>query len=85
MRTIIGSIPFMIRMDLLMSREKIVKTVREEVIMIRVHKTNHKESIYIKDVEDIKAVKQGSSMGKIFGSTNDSNDAFLQGKEACLN
>ena len=71
----------MIRMDLLMSREKIVKTVREEVIMIRVHKTSHKESVYIKDVEDIKAVKQGSSMSKIFGSRSDSNDAFLQDKE----
>ena len=81
MRTIIGSIPCMIRMDLLMSREKIVKTVREEVIMIRVHKTSHKESVYIKDVEDIKAVKQGSSMSKIFGSRSDSNDAFLQDKE----
>ena len=84
MRTIIGSIPCMIRMDLLMSREKIVKTVREEVTEIRAHKTSHKESICIKDVEDIKAVKQGSSMSKICGSRSDSNDAFLQEKEACL-
>ena len=52
-------------MNLLMSGEKIVKSVREEVIMIRVHKTSHKESIYVKDVEDVKAVKQGSSMRKI--------------------
>ena len=59
-------------MNLLMSRDKIVKSVREEVIMIRVHKTSHKESIFVKDVEDIKAVKQGSSMSKIFSSTYDS-------------
>ena len=26
--------------------------------MIRVHKTSHKESIYVKDVEDTEAVKQ---------------------------
>ena len=65
----------------LLSREKIVKSVREEVIMIRVHKTSHKESIYIKDVEDIKAVKQRASMSKIFSSTYDSNDAFLQEKK----
>ena len=31
-------------MNLLMSGEKIVKSVREEVIMIRVHKTSQKES-----------------------------------------
>ena len=68
-------------MNLLTSREKIVKSVREEVIMIRVHKTSHKESIYVKDVEDIKAVKQGSSMSKIFSSTYDSNNAFLQEKK----
>ena len=43
----------------MMSREKIVKSVREEVIMIRVHKTSHKESIYVKDVEVIKAVNKG--------------------------
>ena len=41
----------------LLSRGKIVKSVREEVIMIRVHETSHKESIYIKDVEDIKGCK----------------------------
>lgn len=64
-----------------MSREKIVKSVREEVIMIRVHKTSHKESIYVKDVEDVKAVKQGSSMSKIIKSTYDSNDTFLQEKK----
>lgn len=68
-------------MNLLMSREKIVKSVREEVIMIRVHKTSHKESIYVKDVEDVKAVKQGSSMSKIIKSTYDSNDTFLQEKK----
>ena len=49
--------------------------------MIIVHKTSHKESIYVKDVEDIKAVKQGSSMSKIFSSTYDSNNAFLQEKK----
>ena len=65
-------------MNLLMRREKIVKSVREEVIMIRVHKTSHKESIYVKDVEYVKAVKQGSSMSKIMNSTYDSNDTFLQ-------
>lgn len=64
-----------------MSREKIVKSVREEVIMIRVHKTSHKESIYVKDVEDVKAVKQRSSMSKIIKSTYDSNDTFLQEKK----
>ena len=68
-------------MNLLMSREKIVKSAREEVIMIRVHKTSHKESINVKDVEDIKAVKQGSSMSKIFSSTYDSDNAFLQEKK----
>ena len=49
--------------------------------MIRVHKTSHKESIYVKDVKDIKAVKQGSSMSKIFSSTHDSDNAFLQEKK----
>ena len=68
-------------MNLLMSREKIVKSVREEVVMIRVHKTSHKESIYVKDVEDVKAVKRGSSMSKIINSTYDSNDTFLQEKK----
>ena len=68
-------------MNLLMSREKIVKSVREEVIMIRVHKTSHKESIYVKDVENVKAVKQGSSVSKIINSTYDSNDTFLQEKK----
>ena len=56
-------------MNLLMSRVKIVKSVREEVLLIRIHKTSQKESIYVKDVEDIKAVKQGSSMSKILSST----------------
>ena len=68
-------------MNLLMRREKIVKSVREEVIMTRVHKTSHKESICVKDVDDIKAVKQGSSMSKIFSSTYDSNNALLQEKK----
>ena len=81
MKTIIGSIPCIIRMDLLICREKIVKTVREQVIMIRVHETSHKESIFVKDVEDNKAVIQESSMSKIFSSTNDSNGAFLQEKK----
>ena len=49
--------------------------------MTRVHETSHKESIYVKDVEDIKTLKQGSSMSKIFSSTNDSNEAFLQKKK----
>ena len=68
-------------MNLLISREKIVKSVREELIMIRVHKTSHKESIYVKDVENVKVVKQGSSMSKIINSTYDSNDTFLQEKK----
>ena len=70
-----------IRINLLISRKKIVKSVREEVIMVRVHKTSHKESIYVKDVEDTEAVKQGSSMSKILSSTYDSNNAFLQEKK----
>ena len=49
--------------------------------MIRVHKRSHKESIYVKDVEDVKAVKQRSSMSKIINSTYDSNDTFLQEKK----
>ena len=49
--------------------------------MIRVHETSHKESIFVKDVEDNKAVIQESSMSKIFSSTNDSNGAFLQEKK----
>ena len=68
-------------MPLLMSREKIVKSSREEMIMIRVHKTSHKESIYVKDVEDVQAVKQGSSMSKIINSTYDHNNTFLQEKK----
>lgn len=58
-----------------MGREKIVKRVREEVIMIRVNKTSHKETIFVREVEDIKDIKQGSSMSKIFTSTYDSYDA----------
>ena len=54
-----------------------VKRTRKEVIMIWVHKTRNKERINVKNVKDIKSPKKRCSMGKIFSSTNDSDDAFL--------
>ena len=54
-----------------------VKRTRKEVIMIRVHKTRNKERINVTNVKDIKSPKKRCSMGKIFSSTNDSDDAFL--------
>ena len=54
-----------------------VKRARKEVIMIWVHKTRNKERINVTNVKDIKSPKKRCSMGKIFSSTNDSDDAFL--------
>ena len=54
-----------------------VKRTRKEVIMIRVHKTRNKERINVTNVKDIKSPKKRCRMGKIFSSTNDSDDAFL--------
>ena len=54
-----------------------VKIIRKEIIMIGVHKTRNKKRINVKSVKEIMIVKKGCSMGKIFSSTNDSDDAFL--------
>ena len=54
-----------------------VKRTRKEVIMIWVHKTRNKERINVTNVKDIKSPKKRCSMGKIFSSTNNSDDAFL--------
>ena len=54
-----------------------VKRMRKEVIMIWVHKTRNKERINVTNVKDIKSPKKRCSMGKIFSSTNNSDDAFL--------
>ena len=48
-----------------------------EVIMMWVHKTRNKERINVENVKDFKSPKKRCSMGKIFSSTNDSDDAFL--------
>ena len=54
-----------------------VKRMKKEVIIIRLHKTRNKERINVKNVKDIKSPKKRCSMGKIFSSTNDSDDTFL--------
>ena len=54
-----------------------VKIIRKEIIMIGVHKTRNMERINVKSVKEIKIPKKGCSMGKLFSSTNDSDDAFL--------
>ena len=67
---ITASIPCIVRMYLFISKEKIIKSIWEEAIMINVHKTSHKKSVNVEYVKDIKTVKQECGMTKIFSSTN---------------
>ena len=53
----VTSIPCILRMNLSMSREESIKTIKKEVIMIGIHKTNYKKSINIVNIKDIKIVK----------------------------
>ena len=75
--SVVISISSIICVYLAISNKGGVKRMRKEVIMIWVHKTRNKERINVKNVKDIKSPKKRSSMGKIFSSTNDSDDAFL--------
>ena len=65
-------------MNLMMSREKSIRSIRQEVIMIRIHKTSYKETINVVNIEDIKIVKQGCGMSKVLSFTYHSDDTFLQ-------
>ena len=75
--SVVISISSIICVYLAISNKGGVKRMRKEVIMIWVHKTRNKERINVKNVKDIKSPKKRCSMGKIFSSTNDSDDAFL--------
>ena len=45
MWAIVTGIPCIVCMNLVMSREKSIKSIRKEVIMIGIHKSSYKESI----------------------------------------
>ena len=76
-RSVVTSISSSICVYLAISNKGSVKRMRKVVIMIWVHKTHDKERINVKNVKDFKGPKKRRSMGKKFGSTNDSDDAFL--------
>ena len=76
-RSVVISISSIIWVYLAIINKGGVKRMREEVIMIWVHKTRNKECINVKNIKDFKSPKKRCSMGKKFSSTNDSDDAFL--------
>ena len=61
MWTIVAINPCIVFMNLMMSREKSIKSIREEVIIMGVHETSYKESIDVINIKDIKIVEQGRS------------------------
>ena len=75
--SLVISISSIICVYLAMSNKDGVKSITKEVIVIRVHKTSNKERFDVKNIKYIKSPKQRCSTGKIFCSTNDSDDAFL--------
>ena len=75
--SIVISISSIICVYLAISNKGGVKRMRKEVIMMWVHKTRNKKRINVKNVKDFNSPKKRSSLGKIFSSTNDSDDAFL--------
>ena len=77
MKSVVISTSNIIGVYLAISNKCCVKRMRKEVIMMRVHKTRNKKRINVKNVKDFNSPKKRSSLGKIFSSTNDSDDAFL--------
>ena len=46
-----------VRINLIISRGKSIKSDRKEVIMIGIHKTSYKESMNVLDIREIKIVE----------------------------
>lgn len=57
MWTIVACMSCILRINLMMSREKSIKSDRKEVIMKGIHETSYKESINVLDITEIKTVE----------------------------